>query len=259
MHVHHGSLSSTARYIEAEGHRRLEDHEPEFRKFVRLASGGRPLHPGTRILEVGIGTGWFLILCARHGFDPVGLDISPSLIDFVRDRAEQHGVRLELRLGNIEEAPLAPGSFDVIVADSVFEHVERWREGLAHVAAALRPGGVLIFSSTNRFSIRSGEFPMPFYGWLPDPLRYALRRAIEGPDVMRLGIDFHQFTYSMVRRALTQVGFSRIYDVADLLDPDRLNRPSWSKVALLRSMRRSLLIRRTVLTFWPATELVAVK
>ena len=259
MQVHHASLRSTARYLEAEGRRPLEAHEPEFRKFVRLASRGRALAPGTRILEVGIGTGWLLILCAQHGLDPVGLDISPQLIEFVRQRAEQHGLQLDLRLGNIEEAPLEPASFDVIIADSVFEHVQHWQEGLARVAAALRPGGVLIFSSTNRFALRSGEFALPFYGWLPDPVRYALRRAIDGPDVMRLGIDFHQFTYPVVHRALTRLGFSRVYDIADLLDPDRLNSPRRWKVALVRAMRRSPRLRRAVLAFWPATELVAVK
>jgi SAM-dependent methyltransferase len=259
MHIHLSSLSSTARYLDAEGHHPLEDYEDEFRKFVRFASLGRRITPGTRILEVGIGTGWFLILCARHGLEPVGLDISPQLIEFVHERAQQQGVRLDLRLGNIEDTRLEPSGFDVVIADSVFEHVERWREGLARIAAALRPGGVLIFSSTNRFSVRSGEFWMPFYGWLPDRMRYALRRAVEGPDVMRLGIDFHQFTYPVVRRALAGLGFSRVYDVTDLLDPERLNHPTWWKVALLRAMRRSRAIRRAMLTVWPATELVAVK
>jgi SAM-dependent methyltransferase len=259
MQVHQVALSSTARYLESEGHRPLEAYASEFRKFVRRASRGRALAHGARILEVGIGTGWFLILCAQHGFEPVGLDISPQLIDFVRGRAARHGVRLDLRLGNIEETALEPAAFDVIIADSVFEHVERWREGLARVATALRPGGVLIFSSTNRFSVRSGEFWLPFYGWLPNRARYALRRALEGPDVMRLGIDFHQFTYPRVRRALAGLGFSRIYDVAELLEPERLNHPSPWKIALLRAMRRSPLVRRATLTFWPATELVAVK
>jgi SAM-dependent methyltransferase len=260
MHVHDLSLTSAARYLEAEGHRPLEVYEPEYRKFVGRAARGRPVGPGTRILEVGIGTGWLLILCARHGLDAVGLDASPQLIEFVHRRAARHGVTLDLRLGKVEDAPLEPGSFDVVVADSVFEHVERWREGLARVALALRPGGVLIFSSTNRFALRSGEFTrLPCYGWLPDRARYALRRAVEGPDVMRFGIDFHQFTYPVLRRALAGAGFSRVHDVVDLLDPDRLNHPSPWKSALLRAMRRSRLVRRAALTFWPATELVAVK
>jgi len=259
MQVHQTSLASTARYLDTEGRRPPESHAGEFDKVLRRVSRFRPLGPGSRILEVGIGTGAFLLLGARRGLDCVGLDISTQLIEFVERRAQEHGLRVDLRLGNIEDTVLEPCAFDVVVADSVFEHVERWRVGLANVAACLRPGGVLIFSSTNRFSLTSGEHWWPLYGWLPDRARYALRRALEGPDVMRLGIDFHQFTYGRVRRALHGAGFSRVYDIADLLDPGRLNHRARWKVALLRAMRTSPAARRLALTFWPATELVAIK
>jgi SAM-dependent methyltransferase len=260
MHVHQEALSSTARYLETEGQRALETYEDLRRKFMRQVERFRPLTAESRILEVGIGTGGFLVSCAKYGLHSVGLEISPQLIEFARERAARHGVSLDLRLGNIEDGVPGPGGFDVVIADAVFEHVENWRKGLANVAAALRPGGVLIFSSTNRFALWSGEFPrLPFYGWLPDRVRYKLRQVVEGPDVMRLGIDFHQFTYGSVRRALRETGFSRVYDIADLLDPERLNHPTPWKVALTRGMRRSPTVRRIVLTFWPATELVAVK
>lgn len=260
MQLHQASLSSVLRYLETEGQRPLEAYEEQVQKLLRLASRFRPVGTGTRILEVGIGTGWFLIFCAGKGLECVGLDISPQLIGFVRERAEQNGVHLDLRLGNIEETVLDPAAFDIVVAESVFEHVEDWRRGLANVAASLRPGGVLILSSTNRFSPRSGEYPpLPFYGWLPNRIRYWLRRTLEGPDVMRLGIDFHQFTYRILRRALKDTGFSRVYDITDLLDPERLNHPTWWKVALVRGMRWSPTVRRIMLTFWPQTELVAIK
>jgi SAM-dependent methyltransferase len=259
VQVHQSSLQTIDHYLSTEGQRPVEAYEVAYRKFVRLASRFHRLGRGTRILEVGIGTGAFLVLCAQNGFECVGLDISPQLIEFAGRRARERGVRLDLRLGNIEDARLEAAAFDVVIADSVFEHVEDWRAGVARVATALRPGGVFIFSSTNRFSPRSGEFWLPFYGWLPNGIRYWLRRTLEGPDVMRLGIDFHQFTYRTLRRALRGAGFSRVYDVADLLDPERLNQRAWWKVALLRGMQRSRTMRHTMLTFWPSTELVAVK
>jgi len=259
MQVHLASLTTAVEYLEREGQRPLEAYEDAFRKFVRLASRFHPLAPGTRILEVGIGTGSFPVLCAKHGLECVGLEISPQLIAFAQKRAEENGVSIDLRLGNIEVAILEPAAFDVVVADSVFEHVENWCEGLTNVAATLRPGGVLLFSSTNRFSLRSGEFWLPLYGWLPNQIRYWLRRMIEGADVMRFGIDFHQFTYPTLRRGLQDAGFTHVYDVADLLDPERLNHPTWWKVALVRAMRRSPIVRRLALTLWPSTEFVAIK
>lgn len=259
MQVHLTSLSTAAHYLETEGRRPLETYENDFQKFVRLVSRFRPVTRGTRIVELGIGTGSFLVLCAKQGIDCVGLDISPQLIASARERAERHGVSLDLRLGNVEAADLEPGAFDIVKADSVFEHVEDWQAGLRSVAAILRPRGVLILSTTNRFWPLSGEFWLPFYSWLPNRFRYWLRQVIEGPDVMRFGIDFHQFTYPMLRQGLESAGFTRVYDVADLLDPERLNHPTWWKVALLRAMRRSPIVRRVVLTFWPGSEFVAIK
>ena len=259
MQVHPTTLDSVLRFLGTEGQRSVEAYEERFQKLLRLASRFRPLEAGTRLLEVGIGTGWFLMLSARRGLECVGLDISPQVIAFVRTRAEQDGVSLDLRLGNIEETVLEREAFDVVMAESVFEHVEDWRRGLANVAACLRPGGVLILTSTNRFSPRSGEYPLPFYGWLPNRLRYWLRRTLEGPDIMELGIDFHQFTYPGLSDGLKEAGFSRVYDIGHLLDPERLNHPTWWKIALLRAMRRSVAVRRVMLTFWPETELVAIK
>lgn len=259
MPDHSSSLSTAVRYLERGGHRPPEDYEGQFLKAIQRASRFRPITAGTRIMEVGIGTGWFTVLCAKRGLECVGLEISPQLIGFAQEMAKRNGVSLDLRLGNIEDAVLEPCAFDIVVADSVFEHVENWRAGLANIAAALRPGGVLILSSTNRFWPRSGEFWLPFYGWLPNRIRYWLRRTIEGPDVMRFGIDFHQFTYPMLRRGLKEAGFARVYDMADLLDPERLNQPTAWKVALIRAMRRSPIVRHVMLTFWPGTELVAIK
>jgi len=80
------------------------------------------------------------------------------------------------------------------------------------VYTALRPGGVMFFESTNKFSFTSGEYDFPFYGWLPNSLRYKLRIARQGPDIMKLGIDFHQFRHSLLRREFERVGFSQILD-----------------------------------------------
>jgi len=258
VQIHQTSLSSVGRYLETQGQRPLGTYDLTFRRFLQLAGRFCPVTAKTRLLEIGIGTGGFLVLCAKHGLNCVGLEISPQLIEFARERAARAGVSLDLRLGNIEDGVPDPDGFDIVIADDVFEHVENWRTGLTNVATALRPGGVLIFSSTNKFSPKSGEYALLFYGWLPNRARYWLRRTLDGPDVMRLGIDFHQFTYPALRRAL-KADFSRVYDIADLLDPERLNHPTWWKVALVRAMRRSRTVRRVLLTFWPATELVAIK
>jgi len=45
--------------------------------------------PG-RTLEVGCGTGTNAIYLAQHGFEVVGVDISPLAVDKARDKAHRH-------------------------------------------------------------------------------------------------------------------------------------------------------------------------
>lgn len=114
----------------------------------------------------------------------------------------------------------------MVIAETVFEHVEHWHKGLINVFRALKPGGLLLFVSTNKYSLISTEYNFPFYGWLPDKWRYRLRRFLQGHDIMKLGIDFNQFTYSQLRRFFKQVGFSEVLDWIDFVDTDVLANPS---------------------------------
>ena len=135
--------------------------------------------------------GWFPILCKANGLQCKGLEISPQLIKAAIELGAENGIEPDIELGNVEETDIGTGQYDVIVASSVFEHVERWRDGLKRIYQALRPGGVLFFESSNKFSLKPTEYPIPFYGALPDRMRYRLRIMAQGPEIMKLGIDFN--------------------------------------------------------------------
>src|SRR5947208_15779923 len=102
MQIHPTTLDSVLRFLGTEGQRSVEAYEERFQKLLRLASRSRPLEAGTRLLEVGIGTGWFLMLSARRGPERVGLDISPQGLAFVRTAPTRDRVSLDLRLGKSE-------------------------------------------------------------------------------------------------------------------------------------------------------------
>jgi SAM-dependent methyltransferase len=160
----------------------------------------------------------------------------------------RNGVVPDIELGNVETDDIGVERYDAIVASGVFEHIELWRPALTNIYRALKPGGALFFESTNKYMLSSpsGEFAIPFYGWLPDRARYELRKLTHGKDVMKLGIDFHQFTYPQLRRAFRQTGFQEILDVIDLLDVDgRTGLNRWA----LATAKSSRPMRRLVLTF----------
>ena len=220
MRVHPGELSDVTRYLENNRDVPLEQKEPEFRNYLRLIERFKHVDPSISMLEIGTGTGWFPILCQAKGLRCKGLEISAQLVDFARWYGRRYNAEPDIELGNIEEADLAAGCYDVIIAHSVFEHIECWRPALRRIYQALKPGGVFLFSSTNKFAFHSGEYDFPLYGWLPNAWRYRLRIARQGADIMKLGIDFNQFTYPGLRRALHQAGFSRIIDRVQMAEPD---------------------------------------
>ena len=79
--------------------------------------------------------------------------------------------------GSVESADLAESSYDLVLAESVLEHVPAYRRALENIYRSLKSGGVLYFSSSNKWSLVFGDFTsLPFYGWLPQRLRLLVRR-----------------------------------------------------------------------------------
>jgi SAM-dependent methyltransferase len=257
MRIQKEDLSDVSRYIQDHRNIPISEKEPHYRNLLAYVTPFIKLGPNLKMLEVGTGVGWFPILCKRDGLNCKGLEISQQLVEFAREYGRLHGVEPDIELGNIEETDLGEAQYDVIITSSVFEHVENWRLGLRNVYRALKPGGVLFFESTSKFSFTSGEFGFPLYGWLPNALRYRLRIWWQGPDIMTNGIDFTQFTYIGLRRAFRETGFSRFVDRLDFYHPEKIRNPL--KKALVTACQKVKPLREIVLFFFDATTFVCIK
>jgi 2-polyprenyl-3-methyl-5-hydroxy-6-metoxy-1,4-benzoquinol methylase len=258
MKIHYEATADVTKYIDNHGTIALEKRTQQFENYTRAISRYIEIAPETKILEIGTGTGWFPIFCALRGLSCKGLEISPQLIELAMENGRQRGVEPDIELGNLEDYPLPPNFYDVVMASSVFEHVEDWRTGVAKVYETLRPGGVLFFESTNKFSFTSGEYTgVPLYGWLPNSWRYALRKRVEGEDIMKLGIDFHQFTHSCLRKEFKRLGFSRVLDRVDVAEEAYVS--TGFRRNVVRIAKQIGLARSMALTFAEATRFICIK
>jgi SAM-dependent methyltransferase len=256
MQIHHDDLSDVTRYIENHRHLSLSDKEPHFRNLLAYVTRFTPVGPDTNMLEVGTGMGWFPTLCKKNGLRCRGLEISPQLVEFAQEYGRNCGVEPDIVCGNVEQEALPANCYDVIFCSSVFEHVEDWERGLRNVYSALKPGGILFFESTNKFSFTSGEYQFPLYGWLPNRWRYRLRMSRQGPDIMKNGIDFHQFTYIGLRRGFRRIGFAQYYDRLQLTDAAKFR---GAKGALVMAAKAFPPLGELVLFFFEGTTFVCVK
>ena len=99
-----------------------------------------------RILDVGCGTGANLILLSKYG-DAEGVDVSEDALAFCRERGLD-----KVRLGAGEELPYEDGTFDLVTAFDVVEHMDDDLAGVKEMRRVLRPGGrVLLFVPTFMF------------------------------------------------------------------------------------------------------------
>lgn len=97
-----------------------------------------------RILEIGFGSGEVLF-SFPNDCELYGVEISPSAIEVARQRAKQKNyARYEFSLSETEELAFEEGSFDLVVASHVIEHVPDDAKFLKEVRRVLRQDGVAI-------------------------------------------------------------------------------------------------------------------
>ena len=120
-------------------------------------------HP--RVLDVGCGGGILAEALSKAGAQVTGVDLSPKAIQVARAHAAESGLAIEYQAVSVEDfVSSQPASFDAVTCLETLEHVPRPDRVIAACARALKPGGVVIFSSLNRtlrsllFAILIGEY-----------------------------------------------------------------------------------------------------
>ena len=100
-----------------------------------------PCHTRLRLLEAGCGTGGNLQMLSEFGsLDAFELDDEARHIA----RAKMH---VDVKTGILPDGiPFAPGTYDVVAAFDVIEHVEQDVESLARLAGQLSPDGRLLMT-----------------------------------------------------------------------------------------------------------------
>jgi ubiquinone/menaquinone biosynthesis C-methylase UbiE len=147
------------------------------------------LSPGSRVLDVGCGSGIPATLAIAQEHDVVGVDVSSRQIELAR-----HNVPgAEFIESDIQSLDFPRGSFDAVVAFYVLDHVPRelHAEVLAKIQGWLKPNGLLLLT------VETEDNPGELGQWL--------------------GVDmyFSSFDADTSRRLIREAGFGALTDAIE--------------------------------------------
>jgi ubiquinone/menaquinone biosynthesis C-methylase UbiE len=90
------------------------------------------------ILDIGCGTGAMLDELAPFG-NVTGADYAPEALGFCRER----GSHYSLTRADVRRLPFGDGSFDVVTAMDIIEHIDDDKAAASEIYRVLKPGGRL--------------------------------------------------------------------------------------------------------------------
>jgi len=99
------------------------------------------LHNGSRVLEIGCGTGQLSVPLAQHGIDLLAIELGPHLAALARRNLKRFP-NVQVEASSFEEWPLPSQKFDAVVSASAFHWLDP-DVRFSKSAEALHPGGFL--------------------------------------------------------------------------------------------------------------------
>jgi SAM-dependent methyltransferase len=118
-----------------------------------------------RALDVGCGTGGLMVPLRWAGWEVEGVEWDPRAVEVARQVSGAH-----VRQGDFRQVDLPPGSYDLVVLQHVFEHLDDPPGALRRIGDLLAPGGRAVLLYPNPGSLGARLFGACWFHW--DPPRH---------------------------------------------------------------------------------------
>jgi 2-polyprenyl-6-hydroxyphenyl methylase / 3-demethylubiquinone-9 3-methyltransferase len=111
---------------------------------VIKSSFSNPCH----VLDIGCGGGHLTNPLAQEGHKVVGIDLSEPSLAWAKKQDVTESVRY--LTADAKKLPMEEGSFDIVCAMDLLEHVDNPEEVIKEASRVLKPGGYFFFHTFNR-------------------------------------------------------------------------------------------------------------
>jgi SAM-dependent methyltransferase len=113
--------------------------EPHTRPLFEAVLDGAAVTHGTRLLDIGCGTGLELQLATQRGAVVSGIDVSVGMLEVAEERLPD----ADLRVHDLQSLPFDDGTFDAVTAVNSFQFADDPIAAITDAARVLAPGGRL--------------------------------------------------------------------------------------------------------------------
>lgn len=124
------------------------------RRFKRRLLAAAALASGSRVLDLGCGTGTLAVMAKRRAPRAwvAGIDADPAAITLARRKAMRHGLAIDFVLGLGQALPFSDRSFDRVLSTLFFHHLTHAgkQAALSEIWRVLKPGGQLHLADFGR-------------------------------------------------------------------------------------------------------------
>lgn len=185
-----GMEGALARWYAALTKKSLED----FEMLARRVAG--EISPGSSVLEVAPGPGYFAIELAKLGdYRVTGLDISATFVEIARANAARAGVQAQFERGDASRMPFDGERFDYVVCRAAFKNFTAPVAALQEMYRVLKPGGRALIVDMRRDASQ-------------DSIRQAASSMKAG--AVNRAIVYLTFRFMLLRRAYTRAEFEQM-------------------------------------------------
>ena len=139
-------------------------------QFAIITDAGYTITPGMRVLDLGCGEGVRVAALRAAGYEVFGCDVEMRTTPQAKALI-QRGLPLEITTQPYR-LPFDDATFDVVLSDEVFEHVQDYPEAIYELNRVMKPGAVSLHLFPARWMPIEPPVHVPFasviraYPWL---------------------------------------------------------------------------------------------
>ncbi|HYW40730.1 MAG TPA: class I SAM-dependent methyltransferase [Terriglobales bacterium] len=132
--------------------------------------------PGSKVLDIGCGTGHLAGELMRRGYEAWGVDFSDAMVRYAREHYDAD----RFQVGDIERIPFPDNSFDGVMSLGVMEYLSADEPALREMWRVLKPGGRAVITTPSsicpfyymdRAAVKVGSLARPLVRFVRHRLR----------------------------------------------------------------------------------------